>query len=231
MTRRRAAGPPTVLPFFLNGEMRELGHLGTMALGAHWRLVYWVWSRDGQAPEDSDTLLARIVRVRPAQWRGIRAELLTVWRVDDGVWLHDRLLDTMSVADGKRRTNSRSGAAGGRAKALKSQGEHLANANHSPDERQPLPAQVDIFAGEPDELWAAAKGRAPDHLRTTWLDKVTLVCIDPDGTAHLTAPTAFVADRVNNQLSDDIRRAFGAIGRTVKSVSVSVGGLELAVVG
>ena len=233
MSRRRGDGPPTVLPFFLNPELQEVGHLGTLALGAHWRLVYWVWSHGGDCPDDSDDLLAKIARLRPVQWAGARAELLTVWRIEDGRWQHDRLLGAIAEANGKRALNSFNGAAGGHAKALKYKGDGVANATRTPRGRQadasPAPVQPDIFAGEPEELWAAVKGRFPAQVRRTWLDKVSFVCIDLDGTAQLVAPSRFVADRVNQQLGEDLRRAFGIVGAAARRITLGVGGLDLGV--
>lgn len=223
MTRRRADGPPSVLPFFLNAELQELGHLGTTALGAHWRLTYWVWSQ-GKAPQDNDDLLARIARVRPAQWRGVRVELLTVWQVVDGQWQHERLLDTMDEANGKRRKNSGNGKKGGHAKSLKYKKPGVANGSQTPPDRHPNPSdQQDMFqGGEPDDLWEAVKRQFPDHLRRAWLDNLTLACVD-DGVAYLSAPSRFVADRVQQQMAEDIRRAFAACGAALSAIEVGEG--------
>lgn len=231
---RRADGPPSVLPFFLNAELQELGALSTAALGAHWRLTYWVWGQ-GKYPDDSDDLLARIARLRPVQWRTVRIELLTVWRVEGGVWVHDRLAQSIDDANGKRRKNSGNGKKGGTAKALKNKGEHLANASQSPPVRQDEDAP-DLFSHGalgsdlgPDDLWEAVKDRFAPHLRRAWLDQLTLHCLD-GGVAFIAAPTAFVADRVGNQMAEDIRRALAALGRPVSSVVVREG-VDLDVVG
>lgn len=228
MTRRRADGPPSVLPFFLNAELQELGSLSTAALGAHWRLVYWAWAQ-GKDPEDNDDLLARIVRLRPVQWRGVRAELLTVWRIDGGRWLHDRFCATVAEANGKRRVNSGNGRAGGKAKAaksLKKHGEHMPNASNSAGERQ-TDAALSEGAAEPEDLWDLVKGRFPEHLRRSWLDRVTLICIDQDGVAQMVALSSFVAERVGGQMADEVRRAFAACGVMVRAINVGVGGIDL----
>lgn len=130
---------PAFMQLYVADYLGDTQHLTTEQHGAYLLLLMTMWRQGGYLPNDP-VKLARIARVHPPRWARVAKEVMPFFEAaDDGQITHGRLLKELEKARHKSRSRATSGAAGGRAKALKSKQEAVANASdlsqHSSDIR------------------------------------------------------------------------------------------------
>lgn len=120
------------MPLWVGDFLTKTISLDTRETGAYMLLLMAMWTNGGSLPEDHKKLqrIARAGRDWPTIWRGIEG----FFKVENGVITQSRLTEELQKVCAKREANSRSGALGGKAKALKEKGVALANATISPQQ-------------------------------------------------------------------------------------------------
>jgi uncharacterized protein YdaU (DUF1376 family) len=78
------------MPLYVADYLADAAHLTTVEHGAYLLLIMTYWQR-GEPLPDSDTKLARIVRMTESEWLAIRDDLADFFDVADGVWSHGRI--------------------------------------------------------------------------------------------------------------------------------------------
>lgn len=91
------------------------------------------------------------------------------------------------------------------------------------DPSQRAGAQGPAAQPAPGPSWGRVKATFPAHQQLAWLDGLKFAGIDAEGFAHLAAPSKFVAERVEQQMGDDICRAFASEGWKLRGIRVSAG--------
>lgn len=95
------------MPIFVGDYIRDTQHLTTEEHGAYCLLLFEYWARGGKLPDD-DAQLARIVRMKPAEWLKIKPTIKAFFH-DDG-WQHE-VLDEQFAKSWARSERGRKGAA------------------------------------------------------------------------------------------------------------------------
>ncbi|HEV7352570.1 MAG TPA: DUF1376 domain-containing protein [Brevundimonas sp.] len=105
------------MPLYVSDYLRKTMHLSTVEHGAYLLLIMHAWTNDGMIPSD-DAQLARITRMPLAQWRKIKAEVLSFWTMPGGagapIYMHDRIEEELKRSrevSEKRRKAGANGAA------------------------------------------------------------------------------------------------------------------------
>lgn len=93
----------------------ETGHLTAQELGAYVRLRDQYYANNGMLPDD-DIVLTRIARISDAEWPNVRKMLLTLFKIENGVWTHPRLNEALCVSQESYETKSANGRKGAQAK-------------------------------------------------------------------------------------------------------------------
>ena len=112
------------LQLWTDAYLGDTTHLNCMEHGAYLLLLMTAWRTKETRLPDDDKLLARLARCSGQQWTRLRPILQPFFKVENGFWYQSRLTDEAAAV----RTRKEKAAIGGRAKALKTQGRHLANA-------------------------------------------------------------------------------------------------------
>lgn len=118
------------MPLYVADYLADAAHLSTLEHGAYLLLIMTYWQR-GKALPDDDKKLARIARLQPEEWAGIRDEMAEFFDVDDGVWTHKRIDAELE----KVRDKSEKAKRGGKARAQQERTERSANAKQTLSER------------------------------------------------------------------------------------------------
>ena len=113
----------------------ETGHLKPEELGAYVRLRDQYFANNGALPDD-DIVLARIARISDDKWPSVRAMLLTLFKIEDGVWIHPRLDETLSVSQESYEKHSANGKKGALARLKRGSSEALARPKQSEPESE-----------------------------------------------------------------------------------------------
>lgn len=111
----------------------ETGHLKPEELGAYVRLRDQYFANNGTLPDD-DIVLARIARISDEQWPSVRVMLLTLFKIEDGVWIHPRLDITLSVSQESYEKFSANGKKGAQARLKRGSSEASARPKQSDSE-------------------------------------------------------------------------------------------------
>lgn len=120
------------MQLYVADYLGDTQHLTAEEHGAYLLLLMTLWRQGGYLPNDPGKL-ARIARVSPARWGRVAATIMPFLEVtDDGRVTQKRLLMELEKACHKSRSRATAGAAGGAAKALKTQQQALANATVLP---------------------------------------------------------------------------------------------------
>lgn len=93
----------------------ETSHFNSEELGAYVRLRDHYFANNGSLPED-EVVLARIARISDEQWPNVRAMLLTLFKIENGVWTHPRLDEALAVSKVSYETKSANGKKGAQAR-------------------------------------------------------------------------------------------------------------------
>lgn len=80
------------LPLWTDAYLGDTTHLTTIEHGAYLLLLISMWRAGGSLPDD-DKLLARYVRMTPAQWARIKATVRAFFRVDAGAIFSEEMSD------------------------------------------------------------------------------------------------------------------------------------------
>lgn len=117
------------MPLWVGDFLAKTLGLDAREAGAYLLLLMAMWTHGGKLPNDTRKLqrVARVGRDWPKVWAAIGH----YFEADGDHITNARLREELHKACTKREDNARSGALGGRAKALKSKGEALANATVS----------------------------------------------------------------------------------------------------
>ncbi len=78
------------MPLYVADYMSDAAHLTTLEHGAYLLLIMTYWQR-GEALPNDDKKLARICRMGPRQWQGVRDNLSEFFQVDCNTWSHSRI--------------------------------------------------------------------------------------------------------------------------------------------
>ncbi len=117
------------MPLWVSDFLGDTLDLDAKEVGSYILLLMAMWQRGGTLPDDQAKLkrVARIGRDWPRVWASIER----YFEAKNGVITNKRLSQELHIVNTKREVNARSGARGGRAKALKSKERTLANASNS----------------------------------------------------------------------------------------------------
>lgn len=103
------------MPFWTDAYLGDTTHLTTIEHGAYLLLLFTSWrSKDCCLPDD-DKLLARYAKLGPVQWVKMRPVIEPFFKIENGVWIQQRLNDER-VAVKQRREQK---IIAGKASALK----------------------------------------------------------------------------------------------------------------
>lgn len=125
------------MPLWVSDFLGDTLDLDAKEIGAYMLLLMAMWGRDGKLPADQ----AKLKRVARAgrDWPKIWAAISHYFTEENGVITNKRLAQELHKVNTKRAVNAQSGARGGRAKALKNNKLHLANATVSLKQPEPEP--------------------------------------------------------------------------------------------
>lgn len=115
------------MPLYTSDYLGDTGHLSTEQHGAYLLLLMQMWNAGGSLPSDPKKL-ARVARLSTKKWLGMADEILAFFHVDNDTISSQRLSEERQKVDRKSDLRRAAGAKGGRAKALKNNKTHLANA-------------------------------------------------------------------------------------------------------
>lgn len=141
----------------------ETGHFTPEEVGAYVRLRDHYWANNGQLPDD-ESLLARIAGISDQQWPNVRTILLTLFKIEDGVWTHPRLNEALSVskesyetksANGKRGAQARLKHGSSPAKARPKQSDSEAESESSIEDTPYSPPEGDVYSDDFVKFWEA----------------------------------------------------------------------------
>lgn len=135
--------------------------------GAYLLLLMTMWNAGGSLPDD-DAKLSRIACLSVKKWKSVRRDIERFFSVGNGSWTNDRLTKELQKSESKSASRASAGAMGGRAKALKTNADDMANATalpkHLPDTRNHIAAaQLSPSAFLYDRLIEAASSHGPCH--------------------------------------------------------------------
>lgn len=119
------------MQLYVADYLADTQHLTTEQNGAYLLLLMTMWRAGGSLPND-EKKLARIARVSLKRWHIIANEVMEFFDVDGDVITQKRLVDELQKAVSKSEKRKTSGRLGGKAKSLKNNKPHLANASVLP---------------------------------------------------------------------------------------------------
>lgn len=109
-----------MMPVWPDALLGDTLHLSAEQFGAYLLLLFATWRNNGKPLPDDDRKLARICRSTLRHWRrALRPTLIEFFEIDDGTLHQKRLESEWNWVNQKRESNSRIGARGGAATALK----------------------------------------------------------------------------------------------------------------
>lgn len=148
------------MQLYVGDYLADTLDLTTEQHGAYLLLLMTMWRHDAKLPNDH-AKLARIARVSARRWHLVWSEIQHFFYVDGDQIRNKRLDREHQKASSISEKRSASGAAGGRAKALKDKEAHLAKATNLPQHSQkPEPE-------EKEEAKASSKKRG-SRLSPEW---------------------------------------------------------------
>ena len=147
------------MPLWVANFVNKTAHLDAKETGAYLLLLMALWTHGGTLPLDHKKLqrIARCGRDWPRIWNTLEP----FFTVNDDAISQDRLSEELQKVNTKLAVNAHNGARGGRAKALKTKEQGLANATNSRKQIEPEPEPeraVQYSAREkPDDFQALSK--------------------------------------------------------------------------
>lgn len=103
-----AAAPP-YMPLYVNDYLADCSHLTTRQHGAYMLLLMAYWQRGKPLPND-DEKLARICRMRLADWKRDRDVLCELFEVSSSGWKQNRVEHELQRVRDKSLKNSKAGS-------------------------------------------------------------------------------------------------------------------------
>jgi uncharacterized protein YdaU (DUF1376 family) len=117
-----------IFPLWTSKYHEATTHLTTLEHGAYLLLLMAMWKQGGSLPND-DVRLARLARLSLDRWRKIAPTIMEFFTVEDGDRItQKRLRHELEKSYGRMKKSREAGAAGGRAKALKTKKPPVAGA-------------------------------------------------------------------------------------------------------
>lgn len=134
------------MPLWVADFVGDTLDLDAKEIGAYMLILMTMWGRDGYLPSDEKKLqrVARCGRDWPRVW----ASLSHYFTVDGDRITQGRLLLELQKVAAKREVNAQHGARGGKAKALKSKGQALANATVPLQQPEPYREETEAKASD-----------------------------------------------------------------------------------
>lgn len=146
------------MQLYIADYLGDTQHLTTEQHGAYLLLLMAMWRSGGRLPNDP-AKLARIARVSARRWHLIAEDIMPFFEVVEGDITQKRLEREHQKASSISAKRSASGAAGGKAKALKNNDDDLAIAKQTPQHHAPVPEPEPYISSETSSLRSAG---APD---------------------------------------------------------------------
>ena len=155
------------MPLWVSDFLGDTLDLDATEIGAYMLLLMAQWNRGGESLPNDDNKLKRVARCG-RNWPKVWTSIGRYFKEDEnGIYSKRLRLEAQNVAS-KREVNAHNGALGGRAKALKNNKPHLANATNSlqrnPSIPEPYPERdtEDANASSPKTA-KPTKARLPDN--------------------------------------------------------------------
>lgn len=127
------------MPFFPADFFADTEHMRPEAAKAYLFLLGHAWIRGARLPND-DGALARMARLSPRAWAGVKAGVLEMWVAGtDGYLRNDRLTREYEFVCEKAQKNRVNGSLGGKSKSQKSQTQTHETSKEKPNEINEAP--------------------------------------------------------------------------------------------
>lgn len=99
------------MPLWTDAYLGDTVHLTTIEHGAYLLLLMCMWRAKSHTLPDDDKLLARYTKLGPQQWLRIKKAIQPFFRIENGTWSNDRLLDEYATILQQRESRSNTGRA------------------------------------------------------------------------------------------------------------------------
>lgn len=119
------------MQLYVADYLADTQHLTTEQNGAYMLLLMTMWRNAGSLPND-EKKLARIARVTLKRWHIIADDVMEFFDIQGDIVTQKRLVEEFQKAVSKSEKRKTSGSLGGKAKSLKNNNVHLANASELP---------------------------------------------------------------------------------------------------
>ena len=126
------------MPLYVADYLGDTTHLTTEEHGAYLLILMAMWRAGGRLPSES-AKLARFARLTPAKWAKMEQDILAMFDVRNDEIGHKRLELEFAKYTKNSEARAKSGAAGGKAKALKNLETGLANGVAKSSQPEPEP--------------------------------------------------------------------------------------------
>lgn len=141
------------MQLYVGDYLSDTLDLTTEQHGAYLLLLMTMWKAGGKLPSDPKKL-ARICRVSARRWHIVWPEISHFFDDDGSIVTNERLQNEYQKAVSIREKRAAAGAAGGAAKALKTNNQGLANAKAGPkhshkSQSEPYNIDTNVSIGEP----------------------------------------------------------------------------------
>lgn len=154
------------MQLYVSDYLGDTRHLSCEQHGAYLLLLMTMWNAGGSLPDD-DAKLSRCACLSVKKWKSIRADIEPFFVIQNGEWANDRLTKELQKSATKSELRASAGERGGRAKALKTHNQTVANATvlpkHLPDTRNHIAAAQLPGTMLYDRLIEAASARGACH--------------------------------------------------------------------
>jgi uncharacterized protein YdaU (DUF1376 family) len=120
-----------IMPWFTDAYLADTTHLKTIEHGAYDLLLLSMWRAGGSLPNE-ETLLQRITKLTPGEWKKVWPVVSKFFTIDGGRITQKKLSSTYANVSARVEKNRANGRLGGRPpKPLENNDEHKANGSSS----------------------------------------------------------------------------------------------------
>lgn len=156
------------MPLWVSDFIGDTQDLDAVEVGAYLMLLMSMWLKGGSLPDDEGKL-KRVARCG-REWSRVWASIKPYFTVEGGQIRNKRLSEELAKVNMKREVNSRNGARGGRAKALKENKPSVANATNSPQQPEPYsePSTVSSGSNDPSKQKRAREAALSSEFDLFW---------------------------------------------------------------
>jgi uncharacterized protein YdaU (DUF1376 family) len=133
------------IPLFGDAYIADTRHLSLEEHGAYLNLMMIAWRAEDCSLPDDDARLARMLGVTAKKWANLKPTVMDFWTLSNGRWSQKRLTKERRFVAKKSEQNAEAANARWKAKPLKTNEAHHANASPAQSERNappPSPPQV-----------------------------------------------------------------------------------------